>query len=290
MKPQKDAADLFLFQRTAALLSGIQWNSQTASAGKITLKAQQEGATATAILRTTPRLALEKLSVVESLTTPLGETKRTQEYAATYALEKGALVLRTVETLDYALKPINKGMHTLHKLEGSQQNVPVADAELAIAMPAGTKISDGRLDRPVRYVQGEQDLTLAELQALIDKKGSMGAKVGAAAPSWALIGLDGIWLQANKRLCTLLGYTNEELQSTVIQDAMRCDTVTGESEAFRQMIAGTLHHHVVADKRYRRRDGSIVKATVTSSMHRDPAGEPQHIISVIESITDRSVG
>ena len=112
----------------------------------------------------------------------------------------------------------------------------------------------------------------------------------SAPVGMALIGLDGIWLRANTRLCALLGYTNEELQSTAIHDAMRCDTVAGESEAFQQLVAGTLHHHVVADKRYRRRDGSIVKANVSSSIHRDPAGEPRHFISVIESITDRSVG
>ena len=191
VQPRQDTADLFFFQRTWTLLDGIKWTSHTMAGGKVTLKAQDEAATATAILRTSPRIALEKLSVVASLTTPVGETRRTQQHSATYALEKGALVLKSVETLDYALKPINKGMQTLHKVEGAQQNVPVPDTELAIAMPAGTKISDGRLDRPVRYVQGEQDLTLAELQALVEKKAANGAKVGAAAPSWALKGLDG---------------------------------------------------------------------------------------------------
>ena len=112
----------------------------------------------------------------------------------------------------------------------------------------------------------------------------------SAPVGMVLIGLGGIWLRANKRHCALLGYTNEELQSTAGQDAMRCDAVAGESEAFRHMIAATLHHHVVADKRYRRRDGSIVKASVSSTIHRDSAGEPRHFISVIESITDRSVG
>gem|GEM_PF-2793402 len=112
----------------------------------------------------------------------------------------------------------------------------------------------------------------------------------AAPVGMALIGLDGKWLRANKRLCDLLGYGNEELQSTAIQDAIRCDAVAGESKAFQQMVAGTLHHHVVADKQYRRRDGSIVKVSVRSSVHRDPAGAPQHFISVIESTIDQSAG
>lgn len=112
----------------------------------------------------------------------------------------------------------------------------------------------------------------------------------SAPVGMALIGLDGKWLRANKRLCDLLGYGNEELQTTAIQDAIRCDAVAGESTAFQQMIAGTLHHHVVAAKQYRHRDGSIVKVSVRSSVHRDPAGAPQHFISVIESTTDQSAG
>ncbi len=112
----------------------------------------------------------------------------------------------------------------------------------------------------------------------------------AAPVGMALISLDGKWLRANKRLCDLLGYGNEELQSTAVQDAIRGDEVAGESNAFQQMIAGTLHHHVVADKQYRRRDGSIVKVSVRSSVHRDPAGAARHFISVIESTTDQSAG
>ena len=112
----------------------------------------------------------------------------------------------------------------------------------------------------------------------------------SAPVGMALIDLDGKWLRANRRLCGLLGYSDEELQSAAVQDAMRCDSVAGESEAFRQMIAATLHHYDVADKRFRRRDGSVVTASVSSSIHRDSAGEPRHFISVIESITDRSAG
>ena len=112
----------------------------------------------------------------------------------------------------------------------------------------------------------------------------------SAPVGMALIDLDGKWLRANSRLCALLGYRDEELQRAAVQDAMRCDAVAGESKAFQQMIAGTLQHHVVAKKQYRRRDGSIMTASVSSSVHRDPAGEPRHFISVIESITDRSVG
>ncbi len=99
--------------------------------------------------------------------------------------------------------------------------------------------------------------------------------------------LDGQWLRVNRRLCDLLGYSCEELRSTAVQALMRPEDAAGEAEALRQMAAGTLDHHVVDEKRYRRRDGSVVCARVNLSVYRDAEGRPRHFISVIEDITER---
>ena len=101
------------------------------------------------------------------------------------------------------------------------------------------------------------------------------------------VGLDGQWLRVNQRLCDLLGYSREQLQSPAAQELMQCEDVAGEAESFRQMAAGTLDRHVVDEKRYRRRDGSVMWARVNMSVHRDADGQSQHFISVIEDITDR---
>jgi PAS domain S-box-containing protein len=101
------------------------------------------------------------------------------------------------------------------------------------------------------------------------------------------VGLDGQWLRVNERLCELLGYSREELQSRAVQDLMQSDEVPGESESLRQMAAGTLDRHVVDEKQYRRRDGSPMWARVNMSVHRDADGHAQHFISVIEDITAR---
>ena len=100
------------------------------------------------------------------------------------------------------------------------------------------------------------------------------------------VGLDGRWLRVNQRLCDLLGYSREELQRSG-QELMQSDAVSGEAEAIRQMSAGTLDHHVVEGKQYRRRDGSIMWTRVFMSVHRDAEGQPRHFIKVIEDITER---
>jgi peroxiredoxin len=192
VEPKQEPADHLLFQRGHALLSKIRWTGKTETAGKITLTGNVEDGKATAVLRTAPRYALERFSVVESLLTPVGETTRTQQVSANYAVEGGALTLKSIDVADFAGKPFHKGMHVNYKVEGAQINPAVVEAELAVAIPEGTLVSDSRLGDPLRYKQGAQDLSLAELQALQEKRATTGAKVGRAAPAWGgLKALDG---------------------------------------------------------------------------------------------------
>jgi len=101
------------------------------------------------------------------------------------------------------------------------------------------------------------------------------------------VGLDGQWLRVNQRLCDLLGYSREELQSLTVQELIQPEEVAGEAESFRRMAAGTLDRHVIDEKRYRRRDGGFMWARVNMSVHRDAENQSQHFISVIEDITER---
>ena len=101
------------------------------------------------------------------------------------------------------------------------------------------------------------------------------------------VGLDGQWLRVNQRLCDLLAYSHDELQSRAVQELVQPEDVAGEAEAIREMAAGTLDRHVVAEKRLRRRDGSSVWARVNMSVHRDGDGQARHFIAVIEDITEQ---
>jgi two-component system cell cycle sensor histidine kinase/response regulator CckA len=100
-------------------------------------------------------------------------------------------------------------------------------------------------------------------------------------------GLDGVWLRFNQRLCDLLGYSHEELQSPPIQALVQAGAADGEAEALGQLAAGTLDRHVAEERRFRRRDGTLVWTRVKTSIHRDAEGRPQHFISVIQDISEQ---
>jgi PAS domain S-box-containing protein len=109
----------------------------------------------------------------------------------------------------------------------------------------------------------------------------------AAPVGIAHVALTGAWLRVNQRLCDLLGYPCDELTSAAVQTLMQAEDTAGEVESFREMVAGRLDHHVVDDKRFRRRDGGFIWARENMSVHRGADGRPQHIILVIEDITER---
>jgi PAS domain S-box-containing protein len=101
--------------------------------------------------------------------------------------------------------------------------------------------------------------------------------------------LSGRWLRVNLRLCELLGYSRDELQSTTAEELVKADEAVGEREALDQMARGTLDRHVIHEKRYRTRGGSFVWGRVNMSVHRDADDKPQHFVIVIEDITEQRV-
>lgn len=98
-----------------------------------------------------------------------------------------------------------------------------------------------------------------------------------------IIGLDGHWLQVNRQLADLLGYTREELQSMTVHQLVPPEDVAGDAALFSQMLAGTLPRHVMAARRYRRRDGQYLWARVTAAVDFDAIGQPRHIVAVVEA-------
>jgi two-component system cell cycle sensor histidine kinase/response regulator CckA len=139
-------------------------------------------------------------------------------------------------------------------------------------------------DQYSQMLEGEVGSRTADL---IESERLYRSTFDAAPVGIVHVGMDGRWLRVNERLCDFLGYSRDELQSLGVQKLMQSEEVAGEAESFRQMATGTLDRHVIDEKRYRRRDGSFVWARINMSVHRDAEGQPQHVISVIEDVTER---
>ncbi len=102
----------------------------------------------------------------------------------------------------------------------------------------------------------------------------------------ALVSPAGRWLKVNRALCSILGYSSAELLRKDVQSFTHRNDRAPSEELVRQAIAGEdPPHHM--EKRYMRRDGSLVFASLSVSLVRDGSGKPLYFISQVEDITER---
>ncbi len=101
-------------------------------------------------------------------------------------------------------------------------------------------------------------------------------------------GPDGRWLRANQKLCEIVGYTCEELLEKRFQDITHSDDLEADLGHVRRLLAGEVETYSM-EKRYLRRDGSVVWVNVALSLVREPSGEPKYFIAVVEDISERKI-
>jgi len=107
-----------------------------------------------------------------------------------------------------------------------------------------------------------------------------------AAIGMAIVSLDGKWLQVNKALCSLLGYTDAELKAMTFQNITHPNDLEADLEQVQRILRGDLREYQM-EKRYFRKDGCEVWALLNVSLVRDPDGKPLQFISQIHDITAR---
>jgi PAS domain S-box-containing protein len=123
-------------------------------------------------------------------------------------------------------------------------------------------------------------------QELREREERFRATFEQAAVGIAHTALDGRWLRVNHKLCDILGYTREELLEKTFEEITYPDDLEPTLGYRRQLLAGEIGSFSM-EKRYIRKDGSIVWGNLTASLGREPSGEPDYVIHVIEDITDR---
>jgi PAS domain S-box-containing protein len=97
---------------------------------------------------------------------------------------------------------------------------------------------------------------------------------------------EGKFLRVNQKLCDIVGYSKEELVTKTFQEITYAEDLEVGLENVRELIAREINTYTM-DKRYIRKDGSLVWTNLTVSLVRDDKGQPQWFVSVIKDITER---
>jgi PAS domain S-box-containing protein len=107
-----------------------------------------------------------------------------------------------------------------------------------------------------------------------------------AAIGMALVAPDGRWLQVNRSLCQITGYTEDELLARTFQDITHPDDLDADLAFVQQMLAGQIRTYQM-EKRYFHKSGHIVWILLVGSLVHDSHGTPLYFIAQIQDISDR---
>jgi diguanylate cyclase (GGDEF)-like protein/PAS domain S-box-containing protein len=102
----------------------------------------------------------------------------------------------------------------------------------------------------------------------------------------AHIGLDRRFQRVNRRFCEILGYPEEELIGITGRDISHPEDQDAMNAQRPRLYAGELEA-LRGEKRYIRKDGSVVWVAYTLAVERDAAGKPQYEIAVYDEISAR---
>ena len=107
-----------------------------------------------------------------------------------------------------------------------------------------------------------------------------------AAVGIAHVTPEGYFLRTNKKFCDIVGYSKEEMLDLTFQDITYPDDLDADLEYVRQVLDREIEKFSM-DKRYYRKDGSIVWVNLTVSLVLDRRGSPNYFVSVVKDITER---
>jgi diguanylate cyclase (GGDEF)-like protein/PAS domain S-box-containing protein len=122
--------------------------------------------------------------------------------------------------------------------------------------------------------------------ALRESEARFRATFEQSAIGMAQVDLDGRWMQVNDRLCQIFGYSRAELLQLTWTDITYSETLGADLDALRRLKAGETDHYRT-EKRYIRKNGSLVWVDLTVSSVRDENGVPEYMVDMIEDIDDR---
>jgi PAS domain S-box-containing protein len=105
-----------------------------------------------------------------------------------------------------------------------------------------------------------------------------------AGSGMAHIGMDRRFIRVNRRLCEILGYSEQELLGLTGRQISHPDDLDVINEQRPRLYAGEIDA-VRVEKRYLRKDGSVVWVHFSMTVERDAAGAPLYEIAVYEDIT-----
>jgi PAS domain S-box-containing protein len=141
--------------------------------------------------------------------------------------------------------------------------------------------------RPIKLFGTVQDISgrKAAEEALAQSEKLFHTSFEDSSIGIALIGLDGKYQKVNAKFIEMLGYSGEELLNLGCRDLTFRDDVMVADKILADAFAGKTKRGKV-EKRYVRKDGSIIWVEFSVSLVSDQEGNPDYLIANFSDITE----
>lgn len=118
---------------------------------------------------------------------------------------------------------------------------------------------------------------------IVEKEVLFQSFFNSALVGTAINSKDGTWVYVNDTLCGMLGYSREELQKLKWADVTPVHTAVTERE--QNSAALKKNNSILFEKKYIRKDGSLIDVSVSTTVIKNPDGTIAHYSSIIQDIT-----
>jgi len=163
------------------------------------------------------------------------------------------------------------------------------DGEVRWIHVRGYPVAD-EAGRVVRTAGVARDITEAKNaeQQLAQAQLYYRATFEQAAIGVTYAGLDGRFLQVNRKLCEMLGYAEDELLGRKFAEFTHADDLAMSGDMMRRLLGPDPKQFLPpVEKRYIRKDGSVLWVLVAVTAIRSADGRPERLLSMMQDITAR---
>ncbi len=123
-------------------------------------------------------------------------------------------------------------------------------------------------------------------EALRQSEGMFRGTFENAAVGIDHVDLEGRVVRINQKFCEILGYTREDLNTKTWMEFTHPDDLAADLELYGQLLRGERASYSM-EKRYIRKDGSIIWVDLTVSLQRDEDGRPAYCIAIVQDTSER---
>ncbi|HYP18834.1 MAG TPA: PAS domain S-box protein, partial [Chloroflexia bacterium] len=121
-------------------------------------------------------------------------------------------------------------------------------------------------------------------RALRESEARFRGAFDASAMGMALVGMNDTFLQVNPALCSMLGYSEEELLGRSLRSVIHPDEVDLDQEDRLRLVTGEISTYQV-EQLFSRKQGEIICIRLTVSLVRGAASEPLYFVAQMQDVT-----